>query len=106
YPGNYAYLEIIWYFCGLNVWMMTVSVFAVMQRVKGTSGRWLSKLAGLTFGIYLCHFPFEYVAYDMLDFAVLPSWVRIFAGAFITFAMAVVVCRVLSIWRPTRHLIA
>lgn len=106
YPGNYAYLEIIWYFCGLNVWMMTVSVFAAMQRVKGVSGSGLSRLAGLTFGIYLCHFPFEYVAYDMLDFAVLPSWLRIIGGAVVTFVIAAVLCRVMSMWRPTRRLIA
>lgn len=32
YPGNYAYLEIVWYFAGINVFMMTFPVFVIVQK--------------------------------------------------------------------------
>lgn len=106
YPGNYAYLEIIWYFCGINVWMMTFAIFAAMQRLRGRAKPMMSRVAGLTFGIYLCHFPFEYVTYDWLDIAGLAPWIRIIAGGAITFAMACGLTWVLSLNRVTRKLIA
>ena len=33
FPGNFAYLEIVWYFCGINVFMMTLPVFVVVQKL-------------------------------------------------------------------------
>ena len=35
YPGNYAYLEIIWYFAGINVFMMTFPIFLICRRLEG-----------------------------------------------------------------------
>lgn len=106
YPGDYAYLEMIWYFCGLNVWMMTFPIFAAMQRVKWTSRPIFARVAALTFGIYLCHFPFEYVTYDWLDTPALIPAVKIILGAILTFAMAAVLSWLLSLWPPTKRLIA
>lgn len=106
YPGNYAYLEMIWYFCGLNVWMMTFPVFAAMQRMKGNGSRRLRKMAGLTFGIYLCHFPFEYLTYDWLDTPGLWAPLRIIAGGVLSFAIATALTWLLSQWSVTRRLVA
>ena len=64
FPGNYAYLEIVWYFAGINVFMMTFPVFVIIQKMNIPSVVWLSRLASYTFGIYLCHFIFVQVAYD------------------------------------------
>ena len=64
FPGNYAYLEIVWYFAGINVFMMTFPVFVIIQKMNIPSVVWLSRLASYTFGIYLCHFVFVQVAYD------------------------------------------
>lgn len=106
YPGDYAYLEMIWYFCGLNVWMMTFPVFAAMQRIHRPSKPLIVRLAALTFGIYLCHFPFEYVTYDWLDTPALTPAVRIVLGGFITFAIAAALSWLLSLWGVTKRLIA
>lgn len=32
FPGNYAYLEIVWYFAGINVFLMTAPVFILVQK--------------------------------------------------------------------------
>ena len=50
-PGNFAYLEIVWYFCGINGFMMTLPVFVVVQKLAVAARPWLSRLASLTFGI-------------------------------------------------------
>lgn len=88
FPGNYAFLEIVWYFCSINVLMMTFPVFVAMQSITGTAFPWLSKLAQLTFGIYLCHFVFEFVGYDLFDISVLPVWLRIVASSIFSFVAA------------------
>lgn len=112
YPGDYAYLEMIWYFCGINVLMMTLPIFLFASRFiadarLGLSGRkMLSYLASLTFGIYLCHFPFEFVAYDLLDIPSLAPWLRIIAGSLITFAAAAVLTALFRAVPGLRRLIA
>ena len=77
FPGNYAYLEIIWYFTGINVFMMTLPVFITIQKINAKPRRWMQKVASLTFGIYLCHFVFTFVAYDLYDTPALPYTARI-----------------------------
>ena len=54
----------MWYFCGINVFMMTLPVFVVVQKLAVAARPWLSRLASLTFGIYLCHFAVIPVCYD------------------------------------------
>ena len=85
FPGNYAYLEIVWYFAGINVFMMTFPVFVIVQKIKVPSNRWLSHMASLTFGIYLSHYVFVFVAYDLLDKEQLPYIVRIISMACLVF---------------------
>ena len=46
FPGNYAYLEIVWYFAGINVFMMTAPVFILVQKAASRPRAWLSRLAG------------------------------------------------------------
>lgn len=96
FPGNYAYLEIVWYFNGINVFMMTLPLFAIVQKMAVRSRRWLSRLASLAFGIYLCHFVFVFVCYDLYDMAMLPYWVRIPCIAVTTFAIATLVAWLMS----------
>ena len=96
FPGNYAYLEIVWYFNGINVFMMTLPLFAIVQKMAVRSRRWLSRLASLAFGIYLCHFVFVFVCYDLYDMAMLPYWVRIPCIAVTTFVIATLVAWLMS----------
>ncbi len=91
YPGNYAYLEIVWFFAGINVFMMTFPIFVLAQRLKIPSFPWLSQIAGLTFGVYLCHFVFVFVSYDLFNRQELPYVLRIAGMTITTFAMAALV---------------
>lgn len=71
FPGNYAALEIVWYFSGINVFAMTFAAYILLQKVKVRSSPMLTRIAGLTFGVYLCHFFIVQVFYDLL-YSVLP----------------------------------
>ena len=106
FPANYAYLEIVWYFTGVNVFMMTFPVFVIVRRLDVRPRKWLSRLAGATFGIYLCHFIFVEIAYDVFDFASLPYVVRIVCMAVAAFGVSYAVVRLLSLSRITRRLVA
>ena len=105
YPGNYAYLEIIWYFCSINVLMMTLPVFAACSRLKLGSGGWLGRLAGLTFGIYLCHYIFVFVAYDLLDATGWPIIARLVSAFAVAFAGGAVLTRLFNLTRLTSRLV-
>lgn len=65
FPGDYSYLEVIWYFSGFNVFMMTFPLLIFFSRLKIKPRKWMRKLAKLTFGIYLCHFIFVYISFDL-----------------------------------------
>lgn len=105
YPGNYAYLEIVWYFTGINVFMMTFAIFAIVQKLKISSHPILSRIASLTFGVYLCHFTFVFLSYDIYNTPTIPYLVRIILSAITTFAISLAVVWVLSKFRLTQKLI-
>lgn len=105
FPGNYAYLEILWYFAGINVFMMTFPVFVIIQKTKVPSVPWLSRMAGMTFGIYLCHYTFVFMAYDLFNLPSLPYLVRIVCMACTTFAVCYLIVSLLSRFRPTARLV-
>ncbi|MDE6513173.1 MAG: acyltransferase [Muribaculaceae bacterium] len=106
HPGDYAFLEVIWLFCGINVFMMTLPVFVLIQRLKFRPRRWIATLASLTFGIYLIHFPLESVAYDIFAATCLPYWARILSASVAVFAVTAAIARLLQLWPPTRRLIS
>lgn len=106
FPGNYANLEIIWYFAGINVFMMTFPVFVIVQKLNVSSHAWLSRLASMTLGIYLCHFIFVEVAYDVFNFpTLLPPVVRIICMTCFTFLVSYLIVLVMRRFKPTRRLI-
>lgn len=43
FPGSYANLEIIWYFSGINVFLMTFALFVIFQKIKVKPIPWLKK---------------------------------------------------------------
>lgn len=106
FPGNYAYLEIIWYYAGINVFLMTFPVFVIVQKCRVASSPVLSRIASLTFGIYLCHFVIIQVAYDWwITFASLPPAVKIIAIACTTFGITYGVVWVMAQFKLTRRFI-
>lgn len=96
FPGNYAYLEIVWYFTGINVFAMTFPVFVTIQKADAKPRPLLSRIARLTFGIYLCHFAFTFMAYDIFEQTPLPFLVRIICAAIVTFAISAIIVLAMS----------
>lgn len=105
FPGNYAYLEIVWYFAGINVFMMTFPVFVIIRKIKIPSLPCLSHLASLTFGIYLCHYVFVFICYDWFDMPSLPYFVRIILMASVAFSISTAIVWLMSKSRLTRRFI-
>ncbi len=106
FPGNYAYLEIIWYFTGINVFLMTFAVFVIVQKMNSKPSPVVAKVASLTFGIYLCHFVFVGVAYDLIGtITALPFLVRIIGMALLTFAISYLFVRVMESFAWTRRFV-
>lgn len=106
YPGNYARLEVIWYFAGINVFMMTFAVFVIFQKIRLRPSALVSRIAALTFGVYLCHFVFVQVCYDWI-YAALPTYafLKIPVIAVLSFALSLLVTWLLSLTKLTRKAI-
>lgn len=85
FPGNYMYLEIVWYFTGINVAMMTVALFVIIQKINLRPSGGLTHFASHMFGIYLIHFLFVQMVYDLFIGAPLPALVRILLIAVVSF---------------------
>lgn len=109
YPGDYAYLEIAWYFTGFNVFMMTYAVFTIMQKLTVSSEKTahrLYKIAGLTFGIYLCHFFIVQVVYDWVSaYVAVPVWLQVPIIAVLAFTFSAAVVRLLQLLPKSKYLI-
>lgn len=98
YPGSYANLEIIWLFAGINVFLMTFSVFIVMQKVKVKSTPLLAKMASLTFGIFLSHFIFVQWGYDLIyPNLPVPPVVKILLIALFAFTVSLAITWLMSL---------
>ena len=109
FPGNYAYLEILWLFSGINVFMMTFPVFVAIQKTGVKPRPWLSRMASMTFGIYLCHFVFVQMGYDLYQHILpeaVPAIVRIALNAVTVFVVCYALVRLLSANKLTRKLVA
>lgn len=102
FPGNYAYLEILWYFTGINVFMMTFPIFVTVQMLNTRPRKWLSKAAKFTFGVYLCHFTFTFLGYDLFDIPELPYILRIALATITTATISAALVWVMSKFRPTK----
>lgn len=106
FPGNYAKLEIVWYFSGINVFMMTFAIFILIQKIRVASSPLISKIASLTFGIYLCHFLLVQAGYDFVyNLIPLPPYFQIPVIAVLAFSASLLVVWLLSKNRWTRKII-
>lgn len=106
YPGDYANLEIIWYFSGINVFLMTLAVFIVMQKVKIKPSPILSKISSLTFGIYLCHFIIVQLGYDIIyPNMQAPPVLKIGMIAIFSFTLSLLITWIFSLNKITRKVV-
>lgn len=107
YPASYANLEIIWYFYGINVFLMTFAIFVVVQRVNIKESAFLNKVASLTFGIYLCHFFFVQISFDFLyPLLRIPTFLQIPLIASLAFVISYCIVWLMSKSRITRKVIS
>lgn len=74
---------------------MTFAVFVIVRKIQIPSLSWLSRLANLCFGIYLCHYIWVFVSYDFFDCSGWPYLVRICCMACTVFAISSFVTLVL-----------
>ncbi|MDF9830940.1 acyltransferase family protein [Parabacteroides sp. PF5-6] len=103
YPGSFANLEIIWYFAGINVFMMTFGIFIIVQKLKIQSTPLLRKVAGLTYGIFLSHFILVQWGYDLIyPNLPVPPAVKILLIATFAFSISLCVTWLLSLNKVTR----
>lgn len=106
FPGDYSYLEVIWYFTGFNVFMMTFPILFLFTRISIKPSPWLGSLARLTFGIYLCHFAFIYISYDLFhSLRIIPA-VKILLMFTTSFSSAALLTWLLSLTPLTRKYIS
>lgn len=105
YPGDYSKLEILWYFSGIQVFMMTFAIWVLMSKLPLKENKLMKKLASLTLGIFLAHFFFVQVAYDTLQattLSALPAFVQIALMAVLAFTITLILVWGLSISKLTR----
>ena len=104
FPGDTWKIELFWLFAGINVFMMTLASFIVLQKLSIRQSPLLSKLAALTFGVYLCHFFFVQCGYDIIAKCLpgIPYALQIPCIAIIAFAISLTLTWVLSKSRWTR----
>lgn len=105
YPGDYSKLEILWYFSGIQVFMMTFAIWVLMSKLPLKENKLMKKLASLTLGIFLAHFFFVQVAYDTLQattLSALPAFVQIALMAVFAFTITLILVWGLSISKLTR----
>lgn len=105
FPGDYAYLEIVWLFNGPNVFLMTFAAFTTFQRLAAAPRPWLKYLASLTFGIYLCHFIFIMAGYDLFDISGLPAALRILCMFVFALTSAAVLTALMRLLPLTRRFV-
>ncbi|MDR3059557.1 MAG: acyltransferase [Prevotella sp.] len=106
FPGSYANFEIIWYFAGINVFLMTFSVFIVMQKINVKASPLLKKAAGLTFGIYLCHFIIVQLGYDLIYPNIpVPAFLKILLISIFSFAISLFITWLMSLNKITKKFV-
>ena len=106
YPGNYANLEIVWYFCNINVALMTIAVFLIVQKLNIRESKWLKNISGATFGIYLCHFIIVQAMTDtFLNITYLPASLKILSIALLSFGLSYLVTKLFDTNSITRRFI-
>lgn len=106
-PGNYANLEVIWYFCNINSAMMTVSIFLIVQKANIKASPLLKNIAAATFGIFLCHFVITQSITDVfLDIPHIPATVKIWIIAIVTCIISYLLTRLLGSNSWTRRFVS
>ena len=106
FPDDFSKLEIVWNFAGINVMMMTLAIFMVVQKLELKPSPLIKKIASFTFGIYLSHFFFCQFTYDIIYPALdVSPFTKIILIALSSFTLSLLLMWIMSLNRYTRKLI-
>lgn len=75
--SDWVLIEMFWSFCSINVFMMTLPVFLWAQRWDKKVSLFVTRLAIMSFGVYLCHFSLVQWGYEVFYSTGLPAAVRL-----------------------------
>lgn len=101
--GSYEYFEIPWYYTGINVFMMTISIYLVVSKIRFKDCALMSRLAGLTLGIFLCHFFFLHLIYDLLNPLLRPYFTNAPSYEILIIALAVFILSAVIVWGLSKN---
>lgn len=85
---NWILIEMYWSFCSINVLMMTLPIFLWVERSQVKGSPLLSKLAMMSFGVYLCHFSLVQWGYEVFWTTGFPAWIRLLLNAMASTAIS------------------
>ncbi len=106
YPGSYENLEIIWYFCSINVAMMTFAVFIIFQKLNIKESKTLKDWSAGTFGIFLAHFVIVQAVSDLIfKVEYLNTGIKVLVIASISFVLSYLVTKLFDTNSFTRRFI-
>lgn len=85
---NWMLIELFWSFCGINVFMMTLPVFLWVERSQIKVSPLVTRMAIMSFGVYLCHFSIVQWGYEVFYATGLPSGLRLTLNAICSAAIS------------------
>lgn len=74
---NWILIEMFWSFCSINVLMMTFPIYVWVERSKIKVSPLVTRMAIMSFGVYLCHFSIVQWGYEMFYATGLPAALRL-----------------------------
>lgn len=98
-----------WLFSIVHVFLITFPLFVIIQKMNIKPSKKLAQVASTSFGIYLSHFIFIHINYDLLQQilpAGTPSAVHVLCNSIITFITCHIIIRIMYHCRQTRLLVA
>lgn len=105
YPDDYQFLEICWYFCSINVAMMTTALYLIFKKIKWRPSQFAKYLASLTFGIYLSHFIVVQAGYDIFHNIGIPYYVEIALIGIFAFVVTTIIVAIIKLIPKSKYII-
>ena len=86
--------------------MMTLPIFLWVERAKIKSRPWLTSLAIMSFGVYLCHFSIVQFGYEILYPTGLPAIIRLLLNAILTLIVSFAIVRLMMSTKLLRRFVS
>lgn len=103
---NWALIELFWSFCSINVLMMTLPVYVWVERSQVKVSPLVTRLAIMSFGVYLCHFSIVQWGYEVFYSTGLPAGIRLLLNVICSTAISYVIVALMFKSRLLRRFVA